>query len=90
MRTIRACDLGLPLIASGGIMSGVDVAKCIALGADVVSTALPLLRPALVSTQAVIDELDVMLQVLRVAMFCVGAPDLSYLQNTPFLQEIAV
>jgi isopentenyl-diphosphate delta-isomerase len=88
LRAIQACALGLPLIASGGIVTGVDVAKCIALGADLVSTALPLLRPALDSTQAVIDELAAILQGLRISMFCIGAPDLDSLQNTPHLQEI--
>jgi isopentenyl-diphosphate delta-isomerase len=87
---VRACALGLPLIASGGIVSGVDVAKCIALGADVVSTAFPLLRPALVSAQAVVDELTVILQGLRVAMFCIGASDLRSLQDTPYLQEMTL
>jgi isopentenyl-diphosphate delta-isomerase len=89
LRMVKACDLGLPLIASGGISSGVDVAKCIALGADAVSVAFPLLRPALVSAQAVVDELSVILQALRIAMFCIGAPDLCTLQNTPHLQELA-
>jgi isopentenyl-diphosphate delta-isomerase len=86
---VKSCDLGLPLIASGGIVTGVDVAKCIALGADVVSMALPLLRPALVSTQAVVEELAVVLQGLRVAMFCIGAVDLACLKNTRHLEEIA-
>jgi isopentenyl-diphosphate delta-isomerase len=88
LRAVYACALGLPLIASGGIVSGVDVAKCVALGADVVSVALPLLRPALDSVQAVIDELSVILQGLRISMFCVGAPDLGMLRDTPHLQEI--
>jgi isopentenyl-diphosphate delta-isomerase len=82
--------LGLPLIASGGITSGVDVAKCIALGADLVSIALPLLRSSLVSAQAVVDELAVILQALRVTMFCVGAPDLASLRDASHLQEIDV
>ena len=88
LRAIKACELGLPLIASGGIVSGVDVAKCIALGADVASIALPLLRPALVSALAVVDELAAIVHALRIAMFCVGAPDLAALQNSPHLQEI--
>jgi isopentenyl-diphosphate delta-isomerase len=89
LRTVRACELGLPLIASGGIESGVDVAKCMALGADVVSMALPLLRPALLSDQAVVDELEIILQGLRVAMFCVGSPDVASLRSEANLQETA-
>jgi isopentenyl-diphosphate delta-isomerase len=85
LRAVAACELGLPLIASGGIASGVDVAKCIALGADAISMAYPVLRPALVSAQAVVDELTVILEALRVSMFCVGAPDLASLQSTPHL-----
>jgi isopentenyl-diphosphate delta-isomerase len=77
------------LIASGGIITGVDAAKCIALGADVVSMAYPLLRPALVSVQAVIDELSAFIQALRIAMFCIGASDLSLLQDPSHLQELS-
>jgi isopentenyl-diphosphate delta-isomerase len=88
LRMVRACDLGLPLIASGGIVTGVDAAKCIALGADVVSMAYPLLRPALVSAQAVVDELSALMHALRIAMFCIGASNLSALRETPHLQEI--
>jgi isopentenyl-diphosphate delta-isomerase len=67
------------LIASGGVRSGVDVAKAIALGAQACAVALPLLRPALESADAVVEVLDRYLFELRVAMHCSGAPDLAAL-----------
>jgi isopentenyl-diphosphate delta-isomerase len=88
LRAVRDCELGLPLIASGGIESGIDVAKCLALGADAVSVAWPLLRPALLSAQNVVQVLEIIVEALRVAMFCVGAPNVAALQNASHLLEI--
>jgi isopentenyl-diphosphate delta-isomerase len=88
IRMVRAAAPDIPLIASGGIETGIDVAKCIALGADLVGLAWPLLRPALLSSQAVIEALEVIVETLRVAMFCTGTSDIAELQLTPHLQEI--
>jgi len=88
IRMVRRGAPSLPLIASGGLVSGIDAAKCIALGADVAGLAWPLLRPALLSSQAVVDELQVIVQTLRVAMFCIGTPNIGALQETDCLQEV--
>jgi len=75
------------LIASGGIRTGVDVAKAIALGADAAALATPLLKAANASWEAVMEKLDEIIRELRIAMFCIGARNLRDLKETPHLRE---
>ncbi len=76
---------GLALVGSGGVRTGVDVAKVIALGADVAGLAAPLLRPATVSAEAVILRLQQLIIELRIAMFCVGARTVADLRRVPLI-----
>jgi isopentenyl-diphosphate delta-isomerase len=69
------------LIASGGIRSGLDAAKALALGADAVAVALPLLRPALESADAVRGVLERIVEELRIAMHCAGAGSVADLRH---------
>ena len=73
----------LPIIASGGIESGPAAAVALALGADLVGLARPLLAPAITSAQAVQDELQVLIEGLRIAMFAAGIRDIPSLQAAP-------
>ena len=73
LRAARQAVPGATVIASGGIRSGVDVAKALALGAHAVAIALPLLRPALESADAVVAVLRRYVEELRIAMHCSGA-----------------
>lgn len=72
---------GLPLMVSGGIRTGMDAAKALALGADVVALARPLLAPAIESAAAVTDVLSTLIEELRVCLHCAGAADLIRLRR---------
>jgi len=71
----------LPVFASGGIRSGQDVAKCAALGADLVGLASPFLKRAVQSAEAVVEEMELLVAELRIAMFCSGAPTVDALRQ---------
>ncbi|MBX3056817.1 MAG: type 2 isopentenyl-diphosphate Delta-isomerase [Anaerolineae bacterium] len=74
----------LPVFASGGIRNGIDVAKCIALGANLVGFAGDFLRAAdKGGADGVIEMAETITTELRIAMFCSGAKDLSDLAETP-------
>ncbi len=60
------------VIASGGIRSGVDAAKAIALGANIAGAGLPFLEPATHSAAAVSDVLQIIIDGLRIATFATG------------------
>jgi isopentenyl-diphosphate delta-isomerase len=76
------------LIASGGIYTGIEVAKAIALGADATALATPFLRLATISAEAVGQKIREVADELRTAMFCIGAAGLDTLKDTPFLKPI--
>jgi isopentenyl-diphosphate delta-isomerase len=78
---VRTTAPHVPLIASGGLRSGVEAATAIALGADLVGFAAPLLRAAAVSETGAHEMLTALVDELRVSMFCCGAGDLGQLKR---------
>jgi isopentenyl-diphosphate delta-isomerase len=78
----------MPLVASGGIRTGLDFAKAIALGADVAALGQPLLESALDSSGRVVEVLRAVIYELKVAMLCVGAPNLAALKKAPLTRGI--
>ncbi len=74
----------LPLIASGGLRSGIDITKCIALGADVGGMASPFLKAASQSVEAAVEAIRHVRDEIRISMFATGSGDLGALRQAKF------
>ena len=72
----------LPLIASGGLRNGMDIAKAIALGATLGGLAGPFLKAAVNSSEAVVNQIKLFQQVLKITMFSTGSSTLEDLTKT--------
>jgi isopentenyl-diphosphate delta-isomerase len=70
---------GQALIGGGGVRTGIDIAKALALGADLASMALPFLRWAGESTEKVIHEVGRLREELLVALWTSGSRTISAL-----------
>lgn len=81
--SIAGCAGVLPCVATGGIRSGVDAAKAIALGADLVGVARPLLERAVKGEEAVLEWIDQFERQLRTAVFLTGGRRLADLRLAP-------
>jgi isopentenyl-diphosphate delta-isomerase len=82
---VECVSSGAQVIASGGIRSGVDVAKSIALGASLAGAALPLLSPATRGPAEVLKVLRGYKRALKICMFLTGSPDIAGLQKAPII-----
>jgi isopentenyl-diphosphate delta-isomerase len=71
----------VPIVASGGIRTGMDAAKALAMGADVVAVARPLLAPAIESPAAVEDWLQRFVDELLICLHGCGAGDVAALRR---------
>jgi len=82
IRMVRAGAPGVAVIASGGLRDGLDVAKCVALGASLGGLAGPFLKAAVDGADAVTAKIDELTRELRVCMFAAGAANMVALQAT--------
>ena len=83
---VRQAVPDLEIVASGGIRSGLDIAKCISLGADVGAFGQPLLAAALESPEKVIEFIGGIIHEIKVTMLCVGAKNLDALKKIPLVR----
>ncbi len=80
---VNACTTGLPVIATGGIRTGLEAAKALSLGATLVGVARPLLQAALDGDQAVDEWIEQFLLELRTALFLTGSANPAELRVKP-------
>lgn len=70
------------IFASGGVRTGIDIAKCLALGADLVGLAGPFLKKAVLGAEEVVDEMELLQDELRIAMFASGSRTIESLRRS--------
>ena len=75
----------LPLIASGGLRNGLEVAKCIALGAHMCAMAYPFLRAAAQSKENLFNFADIIMAELKSTMFLLGAENIAALRRSRYI-----
>lgn len=79
--SIMQSKVGLPIVATGGIRNGLDAAKAVCLGATAAGLAGAVIGPASVSGEAVLEELKLIIEELKVAMFLTGCRDVRQLSR---------
>jgi isopentenyl-diphosphate delta-isomerase len=85
---VRAIAPQIPLIASGGLRHGLDVAKAIALGADIAGLAMPFLKAAALSEDALVELAEVLIAEITTVLFCTGNTNLYQLKQSASLQRV--
>ncbi len=82
---VRQAAPEMLIFASGGVRSGVEIAKCLALGANLGGMAGPFLKAAAQSLEATLQTIQEIEREIQTAMFAAGAGDLEQLQATPLI-----
>lgn len=80
--SVRSALGDVPLVSSGGMKTGVDAAKALTIGSDLVGFARTLLQAATESDRAVVETMEQIELELKMTMFGIGARTISDLKNT--------
>jgi len=82
---VKAAAPHLPVFASGGLRDGLDIAKCLALGASLGGMAGPFLKAADKSVEAIVETVQELSREVRIVLFATGCADIAALQTRPVL-----
>ncbi|HWQ45408.1 MAG TPA: type 2 isopentenyl-diphosphate Delta-isomerase [Longilinea sp.] len=82
IRQVKQAAPDLLVFASGGLKNGLDIAKCIALGAAVGGMAGPFLKAAAISLDETVQSIDEVKKTIQISMFAAGVPSLHALAQT--------
>ncbi len=81
---VRTASKG-KVIASGGLRTGLDMAKAVALGADAIGIAKPFLQKAIEGEEALEKHIETILSEFKACMFLIGAKNLNKMRRTPLV-----
>ncbi|NJN43891.1 MAG: hypothetical protein HC806_03590 [Anaerolineae bacterium] len=84
---VRRAAPGLTVLASGGLRTGLDIAKSIALGASLGGMAGPFLKAAAESVEMTTQTIEEVKREIRVCMFAAGAGSIEQLQKTRLVER---
>ncbi len=87
IEAVRRVAPHMVVFASGGLRTGVEIAKCIALGASLGGMASPFLKAATCSLDETVQMAAEVRRELQVAMFAAGAANLNQLKQTPLIRK---
>ncbi len=81
IKNIRAMHPSLPIIASGGIRNGIEITKCLALGANLGALASPFLKAAARSLNDTIETINELKREIQITMFAAGVKSIPEIKN---------
>jgi isopentenyl-diphosphate delta-isomerase len=82
---VKKAAPGITIFASGGLKNGLDIAKCIALGASLGGMAGQFLKASTVSTENIVKMLKLTRQQIIISMFATACKNIRALQNAKFI-----
>jgi isopentenyl-diphosphate delta-isomerase len=82
IQNVRRAAPGVTVFASGGLRTGVEIAKCIALGASLGGMAGPFLKAAAQSPETVSQTIAEIRREIQVCLFASGAGNLNELRDS--------
>lgn len=85
VQDVRSHLPDVPMIASGGLADGLDLAKCLALGADLGGMAGQFLQAASESTETVVERIKLTAKQLQVTMFATASASIQELDDTKLI-----